>query len=189
MEPVELAREQGGQHQSASVDALSLIREYEITSESDNEFAAGLLREVKARGKSVDEERRKITDLQRAALNSVNALFRPALDGYVEAEKILKGKIAAYVVARDAANRVALEIAGSADTPEVAEQALSTLAAAAPPAGVSIRQVWKFEVTDEALVPREYCSPDPKKIGAADPAVGVTGVRFYQEAQVASRKL
>lgn len=47
----------------------------------------------------------------------------------------------------------------------------------------------KFVVEDESLVPRAFCSPDPKKIGTVDPtATAIPGVRFYQEPVVSSRR-
>lgn len=48
----------------------------------------------------------------------------------------------------------------------------------------------KFLITDPDLVPREYCSPDPKKIGAVDPtSTAIPGVRFFQDDVVTSRRV
>lgn len=47
----------------------------------------------------------------------------------------------------------------------------------------SIRTVWKFEIIDENLLPREYLMPDEKKIGSAM-ALGareIPGVRIYED--------
>lgn len=47
-----------------------------------------------------------------------------------------------------------------------------------------------FLITDSDAVPREFCSPDPRKIGAVDPTVtSIPGVRFYQEPVVSSRRV
>jgi hypothetical protein len=58
-------------------------------------------------------------------------------------------------------------------------------------AGVSMRAVWKYEITNPAIVPREMCSPDPKKIAAIVAALksetNIPGVRVYEDQQVAAR--
>jgi len=189
MEAIELAKERGNARELESNEVLSLLRDFIVDSDKTSEFAAGLLREVKARGEAVDAERRKISDPLRAATQAVNDLFRPAREAYAEAERILKKKVVDYLAARDVANRAALKAAGSADTPEAAVQALSSMAAASPPEGVSVRYAWKFRVVDSNAVPREFCSPDVKKIGACDPGSVIPGVEWFQEPIVASRRM
>lgn len=58
-------------------------------------------------------------------------------------------------------------------------------------AGVSSRQVWKFEIVDGAQIPREYMVPDEKAIGAVVRALGeranIPGVRVYAETVISSR--
>jgi colicin import membrane protein len=57
--------------------------------------------------------------------------------------------------------------------------------------GVSKREVWKFEITDPALVPREYLVIDESKIrGVVQALKGATtipGVRAYPDSQIAAR--
>lgn len=52
-------------------------------------------------------------------------------------------------------------------------------------AGISYREVWKFRVTNAALVPREYLSVDEQKIGgvvrAMKGAAKIPGVEVYAE--------
>lgn len=59
------------------------------------------------------------------------------------------------------------------------------------PAGISYREVWKFRVTDEKLVPREYLAVDEKKIGGVVRALKnetrIPGVEVYSEKTVAGR--
>lgn len=47
------------------------------------------------------------------------------------------------------------------------------------------RETWQFEVVDEKLVPREFMSPDPKKIGAVvrsqKKLASIPGVRIWSE--------
>lgn len=58
-------------------------------------------------------------------------------------------------------------------------------------AGVSSRQVWKFEIADADQIPRQYLVPDEKAIGAVVRALGeranIPGVRVYAETIISSR--
>jgi colicin import membrane protein len=57
-------------------------------------------------------------------------------------------------------------------------------------AGVTTRKVPKFEIVDPTLVPREYCTPDEKKIRAVVNALRtdatIPGVRVWMEDQLAA---
>jgi len=56
-------------------------------------------------------------------------------------------------------------------------------------AGVVTRQVWKFEITDPRLLPREYLMPDESKIrrivGALKGDTAISGVRVWPEDSIA----
>jgi len=51
--------------------------------------------------------------------------------------------------------------------------------------GISFLEIWKFEITDESLLPREYLMPDEKKIGqvvrATKGTLSIPGVKIYKE--------
>ena len=53
------------------------------------------------------------------------------------------------------------------------------------PEGVSYRDSWKFEITDESKIPREYLIPDEKKIAGIVKAMkekfDVPGIRAYND--------
>lgn len=57
-------------------------------------------------------------------------------------------------------------------------------------AGVATREVWKFEVTDPSLVPRQYLVVDESKIRKVVQALksdaGIPGVRVWSERQLAA---
>lgn len=172
-----------------SEQALARMQAFQITNDAEQEFAAQLLREIKENHKSLDQQRKKILDPMKEATKQTNELFKPAMETLEQEERILKEKIAAYMLSKEAANAVVYQMAAAAATPEQAQQAIAAYAPVAPPTGVSVRYVWRFEVTDPDLVPREYCSPDAKKIGVVDPtATQVPGVRFFQEPVVSSRR-
>ena len=79
---------------------------------------------------------------------------------------------------------------------ELAEQVIQQAVEAPPPVVVlpketpkmkemQARETWQFEVVDEKLVPREFMSPDPKKIGAVvrsqKKLASIPGVRIWSE--------
>lgn len=57
--------------------------------------------------------------------------------------------------------------------------------------GVSYRDVWEYEITDPALLPREYLMPDEKRIGSVVRAMRaetqIPGVRAYARRTTAVR--
>lgn len=58
-------------------------------------------------------------------------------------------------------------------------------------AGVSSRQVWKFEIVDPELLPRKFLVPDEKAIGDVVRSLGdkadIPGVRVYADTIISSR--
>jgi len=58
-------------------------------------------------------------------------------------------------------------------------------------AGISTRKTWDYEITNPALLPREYLMPDDKKIGAMVRAlkseVNIPGVRAFESSGIAAR--
>lgn len=150
--------------------------------------AAKVLQKVKLQYDVIEKRRTEITGPLNQALRSVNDLFRPPREKFQAIESMLKDAITRYLADKQAANVAALQAAAVAPTPQAAQEALSVVAPVAPPAGVSVRKVWKFVVEDADRVPRSYCSPDPDKIKRADPTTPIPGVRFYEEASVAVRR-
>jgi hypothetical protein len=81
---------------------------------------------------------------------------------------------------------------------DAAEQAEVVAAAPIVPATATTRRVmtraatvWRFEVTDATLVPREFCCPDERKIrehvNRNKDAAGIAGVRIWEEMDIRSR--
>lgn len=82
---------------------------------------------------------------------------------------------------------------------ELADEILAAPVVVAPvvvprmetPAGISYREVWKFEVLDPNAVPREYLTIDEKKIGGVVRALKgetrIPGIRAWMEKSIAGR--
>lgn len=191
--PVALAKREVEQENEEIVPALEEIKTFEIQSDSDQEFAAEILRDVKEKYRQVEEKRTSITGPLNQALRGVNDLFRPLKTALEDAERLLKGKIAGYQQRVDEQNRQALEEAAEAETPEEAQQVLATTRTVQSPQGVNVRHVWKPKVTDASKLPREYLMPNMSKLEAhAKAAKGqpapIAGVTFTKVPIVASRR-
>lgn len=185
-----LAQREAQVQSSTAEEWLGLLRDFVIETDVQQEQIVGVLRDVKERYRVIEDKRTEITKPLNAALRAVNDLFRAPKQRFEDLERLLKSKVSAYLDAKQAANTAALQAASAAPTPEAAQLAMQVVAPVAPPAGVSVRKVWKFEVTDQNLVPRELCSPDAKKIEAAfhNGVTEIPGVRFYQEPVVTARR-
>lgn len=170
---------------------LQLLQNFVITTDEEQEQVASMLRDVKARYKEIENRRTEITQPLNQALRAINNLFRPPRERFQELEKSLKQKIATYLETKQAANVAALTAASQASTSTQAQQALSVVAPIEAPRGVNVRYVWRFELSDEAAVPREFCSPDARKIQEylstlqGEPAI--PGIVFHREPIVTSR--
>lgn len=58
--------------------------------------------------------------------------------------------------------------------------------------GMSIRENWKFRITNEKLLPREFLKPDEVKIGqvvrAMKSATNISGIEIYNEGVISGRR-
>lgn len=193
-DPNQLAK-QAAEEQIVVADQWSaLLEPFNITNDEEQANVAGVLRDVKARNKYLEERRKEITVPLNNALKAVNDLFRPARERFDNIEKMLKGKIAAYLEEKSQANVATLHAAAAAPTPAEAQQTITQVVPIEPPQGVSVRYVWKYEVIAPEAVPHHYCSPDPYKIKeymdfmlSHNSEPGIPGVNFFKEAIVTSR--
>lgn len=194
--PVEKVKAELVQEVTQAEQALTQIRTFTIETKEDLEFAAEILTDTKQSIKRLDDKRKEITDPMNKALKAANALFKPAITFYEECERLIKSKIVeAHKKAEDAA-RIALESAGAAAVEGDAGALTTALqvhdAAVEFPAadGLQYRTSWKFEIMDEALIPREYMTPNLALIkGVVTHKKGATeipGVRVYEDKIVAS---
>ena len=75
----------------------------------------------------------------------------------------------------------------------MAEAVNVPVAPMARPEGVTVRENWTFQITDESLLPRQYLIPDLKAIGAIGKALKsraeIPGVRFYNDESTVVRGL
>lgn len=167
-------------------------RDLPVTTDEEKEFAAMGVRFVKDEYEQADGLRRVLVDPLNKHVRDVNDMFRPYREACLEAERVLKNRIAGYVEQKRLENDRAVEKAAAAATAEQAESALSLVRTVEMPSGTSMSYRWVATITDEALLPREYLTPSMDKILRAvrdsDGAVQIPGVSVHQEPVVSSRR-
>lgn len=190
---------------------------YQITTDVEYTAGAADLQRVKAAQKRLEETRTAITGPMNAALKRVNEFFRAPADKLVTVERTIKSRLVAYADEQERQRREAqlkadeaarkerekLEAqaakaaaAGKTEKAEQLEVRAATVVAPVvnrePPkiAGITTREVWKFEITDPAQVPREYLVVDEARVRKVVQALKgdtrIAGVRVYSERALAA---
>lgn len=149
--------------------ATELVKEIaKLTSSTNGEFET-LRKKYK---KPLDETGKTISRMVEKWAGPLG-LFEGELRGRIN--RFQTKKLAAERETKRLAEIEAAKIA-AAGTPEAIEKAAETIADVPAPKAqtrsdhgsmATTRTAWKGEVTDAALVPHEFCSPDPAKIAAA----------------------
>lgn len=153
------------------------------------------LKELERKSRSLLDRRQALTKPLDESKKRIIALFKPAQDRLDKAIAVLRSAIAKH----DAAAQERLRVATDESAKQIAvgniqaAMAIASQAAAeaeAPAAeGISKRTIWRFEITDEAALPREYLVPDEKRIGQVVRALKqdtkIPGVRVFAETIVA----
>jgi hypothetical protein len=203
---------------TSEVNALStIVSNYAVATQEQFVAGADDLKRVKAAQKKLEDTRTSITGPINESLRRVNAFFKKPADALVAFEQKIKAALGRYA---DEQERIRLEEqrradeaarkerekleaqarraaeSGKVEKAAALDQRAATVVApviqreAPRVSGVTMREVWKFEITDPSLVPREYCTPDEKKIRAVVQGLKgdakIAGVRIYPDKQIAS---
>lgn len=181
------------------------------------EEAAALLKSIKGQLASFEEARTKITKPINDGLREVNAQHKATIAPLLADELVIKNAMIRYSDEQDRireeeqrrqneiarkeqerlqaiADRAAAK--GQEDKAEQfqhrASQVVAPIAQAAAPkvGGISVPEVWDFEITDEDAVPRAYCDVSPKRIRAQVQATKnmtqIAGVRVFKTKRIAA---
>lgn len=143
--------------------------------------------------RQIEEKRKTITTPLLAAKNATDALFRPTLEAVARIKRHYEQAIATYDLERERSRAAVL-------VQSAAELAVGVVPTEPIPEPVcveqtSVRHVWEPEIVDEDMVPREFCSPDLRKIKEAiwyantphKPPHDIPGVRFTLKSIVVVR--
>lgn len=185
--------------------ALDIANAFKVDSDTMYEMAGAELKEIKAKRNQLDALRKSMTAPLDESKKKIMDFFRRPLDWLDDAEAAVKRGMLTFKQDQERKEREERERA-AAEARRIAAEAKAknpdappTVVIAAPPvtkappkvSGVSTREVWKFRVTDPAMVPREYLVVDETKLGAMARAtkgtVTVPGVDFYSEEVMAAR--
>lgn len=203
---------------SETVDGVLVAAvEYKITTPKAYTDSAARLREIKSIQKQIDDAEKSITKPMNDALKAARDLFRAPKEAAAKAETLIKRAISGYVdeqrriqaeeqrkadeAARKERERLAklqaaAEERGDTKKAEQFQERAQTVVApvvtvAAPKVeGIATREVWKFEITDAAQVPREYLVVDESRVRKVVQALkgdcNIPGVRVWKEDQIAA---
>jgi hypothetical protein len=200
-----------------SQQILSTAKEFKIATNVSYQLAGEELKKIKGAAKRLEDLRTSITKPMDAAKKAVMDLFRDPSDWLANAERVIKGAMVAYqeelqrqareereraeaaaraeqerlaAASARAAERGEMERADSLQAQAEAVQPVAIVREAPKVSGISFREVWKFEITDPAAIPREYLTVDETKIRRVVQAMKadakIPGVRVFSDKQPAA---
>lgn len=199
------------------VDDLVLrVGKLDVVDDPSNDFALSLLADLRAAVKQIEMHKQRYTKPLNDHLKMIRGDFDRMAAPAIEASGILSKKIGVYRAKLDEAARKEqerLRLQAERKQERAAERAEAKgleppipqpiVPKVAPPAKtvtttsgakVTFRSVPKFEIVDEALVPREYLKVDEVKIGAAvrsklaTEANPIPGVRIWVDQEPVTRR-
>jgi len=177
-----------------AVEMARLTGALVITTDAHYTTAAECLREITAKRKQLEKDRKDLGGPLLKAKQKIDAYFKPATTSLAAAEKSLKSIMGDYQLKlqreRAEAARKAEEAARKAAPVEEVQEILVKAAKIETPKveGVSVRMIKKFEISDPDKLPRHLLVPDTTKIrSAVMSGVEVPGVRVWEEPSIATR--
>ncbi len=182
----ELAAQQG-----ELTEVMAMLQDFSVDTPEDVAFAEDELASTKGQWKEWEKKRTEITKPLNAGLRGINALFKPVQSALKDIETVWKKKIvAAQTAAQREQQRLLQEAQATSDPQEIQTALIAAADAPLALSGVTMRDNWKWEVTDAAQVPADYWSPCPIKIAAQVKARGgaanIAGVRVWNDPIVSS---
>lgn len=189
-------------------------KSFAVIDNASNEEAAGFLKKIKADQKEIKnffaEMKEAAAAAHKAICNRENSLLKPLQ----ESETLLKDKMSAFwqaqeklrieaerKAAEEAAklNAAALDAVEAGDEDKAQKLAMESAMKAAgvqvsapqKVSGISVREGWKWEVTDINAIPRQYLIVNEQMLTAiaksTKGSVSIPGIRFYSEKSIAAR--
>ena len=178
------------------------------------------LKQIKAQIKAIEDYRKSITDPINEQIKRIKAFFDVPINKLKEAEEVIKGAILKYqkeqerirleeqarLREEDEKRRLELEQKakkleeqGKTEKAEEVKQQAETIITpilandTVKVAGISKMKVWKYRITNESLIPREYLIPNEKMLTqiakSTKGALKIPGVEFYCEETIAAKSL
>lgn len=147
-----------------------------ITTDAEMETVALELKRCKETEKLVEAHYAAEKHATFLAYKSVVQVITETLDPLQAMERVVKAQLSAYQTERAARMAVIEEATG---VPAERAEKID---------GVAYVTTWKWEITDETAIPRDFLIPDTKRIGnycrAMKESAAIPGIRFYSEKTV-----
>lgn len=203
--------------QTETQSLVALAGTYTVTTAEEYSASASDLKRIKGALARLEKLRKGMTQPLDAAKRAIMDFFRGPEDQLTRAEAGVKRAMIAFSTEQDRIQREAqaradaaarkerekleqrAENAESAGKLGKADELLQRAAMVTAPVlaretpkvtGVSTREAWKYEVTNAALVPRDYTKLDEQKIAGVVRAMkgdtNIPGIRVYSERVLAS---
>lgn len=175
-----------------------------VSSQAEYNDAEIILKAITKHSNDLEKHRKELAKPFQAVDKKIKSLADEAREKLEEEKENLKKKMAAYMDAeREKQQKELEEKAAAMVQAQAQEQESNPFAAYVPQQEIklenkpviklmsSVTAVWKFEITDPVQVPREFCSPDERKIREyvqrEKEAASISGVRIYEETQIKAR--
>jgi len=215
IEPIDVSSANAALETAEKLKTLS--QNIVIKNDGDYESAGVNLKEIKSQIKTLDDERKKLTKPIDEAKKNIMALFKKPLDVLTAAETAYKKSMVTYVVEQDRKKReeeaklereaekrrIELEkqakkheekgnIEKAQERAELADAVMPAVSGIQTPkaAGVFMREIWKYRIVDDKIIPREFLIVNEKLLGemarSTKGVVPVAGVEFYSEKVLAA---
>lgn len=154
--------------------ALAYAEKIEIVDEATKEKATKAVIQIRDQETAGDKMRKFFTEPLNAQVKNINNLFMPTVKIFNQAQTIIREKLGAYQMEQE---RIAIAARAKVEK-ELAEGKIKKVETAVKKMGnivepektqrteagtTTYRDVAEVTIIDENLIPREYCTPDPKK--------------------------
>lgn len=106
----------------------------------------------------VEKQIKALADRERAGLEDAKSRIQRLMTSYLDEQQRQRREAEARAAEAERA-RLAVDPFGQPEAPAVLPGKVCRTMS-------SVREVWSFKIVNPALVPREFCSPDPAKIRA-----------------------
>lgn len=167
-----------------SQDIVTAVNNTSIETEADLRVAESLLKNCQTFESETESMRKDIVKPFNDFVKQVNGKAKTMVTPVADAKKSLKTKILEF-------SRIQEEKAKEhqAQQEQVQEEETESEAPAEvyiPPKVKGITKRWTYEILDESQIPREFCSPDSKKINEAikGGVREVPGLKIFEQEDV-----
>jgi hypothetical protein len=174
---------------------LACKPDWTIRSAEEHASTVEYIRTAKKRWAELEAEESAATAPMLQAVATVRSWFAGPKTAWTRLEMLLKVEVSKYVKTEADKQQAALAAAVALVQLPAApvEQVQSALAAISQPtkvAGSSTRKVWKCEIIEPHLVPRQYCTPHIPTLNAAvkGGVHVIPGCRIYEDISVTVRQ-